>query len=374
MSNFASEFPITQNCTYLNTAAQGPWPTRTVRAVQEIAAQHQFIGPDSGGDEAAIFGKTRQQLGRLLNVQPDQIVFGPNTTYGLNVCTHGIDWRAGDNIVLPEREFPSVQAALAHLPALGVEVRVAAWQGAGVTVNEIMARVDGRTRAVICSAIAWNTGYRIDLEGLGRRCAEVGVLLIVDGIHSVGAECLDLQAMRVSALSFHGYKWLLAGFGIGGLYVSPDALNHIRPTFVGPQAVAGGSFFEPMWKPNAQRYAAGGGNKIGITALNSALSLIEEMGIAAIRAANHGLANALHAGLKRHLPDARVLRSDDPQHQSCIVVFTSGSPEGDSAILDKLNAQNILVAQRPAGIRVSPHLFNTEGDIERLLAALAGDS
>lgn len=373
MTSFHTEFPITQTCTYLNTAAQGPWPTRTTQAVQTFAAQQQVLGPDSGGDEAAVFGETRQRLARLLNAPAEQFVFGPNTTYGLNVCISGLDWRAGDNIVLPDREFPSVQTALANLPRLGVEVRVVAWQGAGVSIDALMARVDGRTRAVMCSAIAWNTGYRINLEALGQRCAKAGVLLIVDGIHSVGAECLDLQAMRVSALSFHGYKWLLAGFGIGGLYVTPDALNHIRPTFVGPQSLAGGSPLDPAgpsWQPNAQRYAAGGGNKMGITALNASLSLIEEVGIAHIRAANHALANQLHDGLTRHLPHLRVLRSDDPQHQSCIVVFTIGSAEGDVAILDKLNAAHIYVAQRPAGIRVSPHLFNTAGDIERLLAAL----
>ncbi|NJM42044.1 MAG: aminotransferase class V-fold PLP-dependent enzyme [Anaerolineae bacterium] len=125
--------------------------------------------------------ETRERLARLLNVQPNQLAFGPNTTYGLNVCTHGIAWREGDNVVVPAREFPSVQYALAHLLKRGVTVRRVAWRNSGPTVEQIMAQVDSRTRAVMCSAIAWDTGHRIDLETLGARCAKAGCLLIVDG-------------------------------------------------------------------------------------------------------------------------------------------------------------------------------------------------
>lgn len=370
----ADEFPITTSSVYLNTAAQGPWPTRTTRAVQQFADSAQFPGPDNGSGESDVFAETRTRLARLLNTAPEHLVFGPNTSYGLNVCMHGIDWRAGDNVVMPADEFPSVKHALTHLPNLGVEVRTAAWQHCGPSGDEIMSQVDGRTRAVICSAIAWNTGFRIDLEALGTRCAAAGVLLIVDGIHAVGAEPLDLSAAPVSALAFHGYKWLLAGFGMGGLYVAPHAIEQIRPTFVGPQslndspATADGSL---PWQAGAQRYAVGNANKLGATVLCSSLSLIEEIGIDAIRNSNHALADMLMDGLKRVLPSARILRSNEARHQSAIVVFTTGDVARDSALVDQLSARGIMVALRPAGIRVSPHFFNRAQDIERLLDALS---
>ena len=373
MPNLASEFPITQTSSYLNTAAQGPWPTRTAQAVQQAAARAQFLEPDRANSGASCIDEARARLAKLLTAHADDVVFGPNTTYGLNVCTHGIDWRAGDNLVLPEREFPSVQYALAHLRNLGVEVRCVAWQGSGPSTQQIMAQVDARTRAVMCSAIAWDTGYRIDLEPLGARCATAGCLLIVDGIHAVGAEPLDLKALRISALAFHGYKWLMAGFGLGALYVAPEALNQIRPAFVGPQGVAGDMLTardSPQWRAGAQRFAAGTGNIIGATALNASLTLIEETGIHSIRASNHALANMLADGLQRHLPGLRVLRSAESQHQSAIVVFTTGDQQTDAARVDRLAAKGIIVALRPQGVRVSPHLFNTPHDIEKLLTAL----
>ena len=373
VQNLATEFPITQTSAYLNTAAQGPWPARTVQAVQRAAEHAQYLEFDRAHGEPAIFLETRTRLAKLLNVQPDDLVFGPNTTYGLNVCVHGIDWRAGDNLVVPHNEFPSVQYALAHLQKLGVDVRSAAWQGSGPTVDQIMARVDARTRAVICSAIAWDTGYRMDLETLGARCEAAGCLLIVDGIHAVGAECLDLAALRVSALSFHGYKWLMAGFGAGVLYVAPSAVDRIGPSFIGPQGVMGNQMAvqaDLPWKPGAQRYSAGTGNQIGATALNASLTLIEGIGIAHISTHNHELASLLADGLKRCLPDARLLRSSEPKHQSAIVVFTTGNSHRDAALVDHLGANGVVVALRPAGIRVAPHLFNTAQDIEKLLGCV----
>ncbi len=371
MADLASEFPIIEKTAYLNTAAQGPWPARTVAAVHAAAQQAQFLAADNGSSPSPVFGETRGRLASLLNVQPDDLVFGPNTTYGLNVCVHGIDWRAGDNVVVPDLEFPSVQYALAHLPKFGVEVRCAPRHENGTSVDALMARVDGRTRAVICSAITWDTGYRIDLATLGERCAAAGCLSIVDGIHAVGAECLDLAAMRVSALSFHSYKWLMAGFGNGVLYVAPAALDQIRPTFIGPLGVAGGQGDNLQWQPGAQRYATGTMNKIGTTALNSSLSLIEEIGMPAITAHNHALADALDTGLRRLLPAGRILRATAKEQQSAIVVFSTGSATGDAELVVHLTAQNVVVALRPAGIRVAPHLFNSERDVERLLAAVA---
>ncbi len=372
MIDVSSEFPITRRAAYLNTAAQGPWPERTVAAMHANAQRSQFLEGEPAG-ESRVFADTREQLGRLLNASAEDFVFGPNTSYGLNVCTHGIDWRVGDNIVVPFNEFPSVQYALAHLPALGVEVRSVPWQGSGPTVDQIMAQVDARTRAVICSAIAWDTGYRIDLEALGARCAAAGCLSIIDGIHAVGAEALDLAALHISALSFHGYKWLMAGFGCGVLYVSPKAIDQIRPVFIGPRGVAGsvmGTQAEIEWLPGAQRYATGTGNQTSAWALNASLTMIEEIGLPNIAAHNREVANAIDAGIRRLLPDAHVWRAAESAHQSAIVVFTTGNAERDAALVDQLAAKGVVVALRPAGIRIAPHLFNSHHDVDRMLAGL----
>lgn len=370
----ASEFPIVHEYTYLNTASQGPWPTRTVQAVQEAASAMQYVNTPRGMPEhPPAVDLARERLARLINARPEDIVFTSNTTHGLNIAAQGIDWRPGDNCVVPVDDFPSLAYAWSHLRLRGVEVRFVPWEGAGPAVATLMAAVDARTRAVACSAIKWDTGYRMALEELGAQCAARGVLLIVDAIQAVGAQPLDVQALRISALATHGYKWLMAGFGVGALYVAPEALAHIRPTFIGVQSVQiEGMNVRPeqlTWHPNAQRYEAGGSNTLGLTALASSLGMIEELGMAAIAEHGRGLAELAYAGVQRKR-GLRLVSDADPAHRSALIVFTCGSPEQDAKLVQDLTARGIVVALRPLGLRLSPHLYNTEADIATLLDAL----
>lgn len=368
------EFPILHELTYLNAASQGPVPGRTARAIGEIATASQFPHTKRASEVANPEPIVRERLARLINADPADFVFTGNTTHGMNICAQGIAWRAGDNVVVPAHEFPSLTVAWSYLRERGVEVRIAPFAEAGPTVDEIMSRVDDRTRAVACSAITWNTGWRADLETLGARCAERGVLLIVDGIQAVGVRQIDVKAARISALAMHGYKWLLAGFGQGVLYVAPDAIDRINPTFIGEQAVTNGADAEeekPKWKDGAARYVAGGLNRLGLAAYASSLGLLEEIGIATIEERAHGLGESLYRALQQR-PGVRLVSSADPARRSQVIVFTLGDNARDAALVDQLDAQGIIVALRPMGVRVSPHFYNTEADIARLLDALPG--
>jgi cysteine desulfurase/selenocysteine lyase len=368
-----TEFPMLQEYTYLNTASQGPWPTRTIQAVHEAATAMAYVNTPQGMPETAPAAQqARERLARLLHAQPDDIVWTSNTTHGLNMVAQGIDWRPGDNCVVPAGEFPSLAYAWGHLRARGVDVRLVPWDGAGPSVAALLEAMDARTRAVCCSAVAWDTGYRMDLEDLGTHCAARGVLLVVDAIQAVGAHDLDVQATRIAALATHGYKWLMAGFGVGALYVAPAALDRIRPTFIGAQSVLSPSDpgKDPFpWQPNAQRYAAGGVNTLGLTALASSLGLIEELGIATIAAHGRRLASLAATGL-RQKSRLHVISDPRPEHCSTLVVFTCGSPAHDAQLVQDLAAQGIMVALRPRGVRIAPHFYNTEADIARLLEAL----
>jgi len=366
------EFPIVHEYTYLNAASQGPWPNRTVRAVERVAALGQYPNTPAALAEPAAEPLARDRLARLLGVDPASLVFTANTTHGMNICAQGIDWRPGDNVVLPRREFPSLGYAWLHLRRRGVEVRLVPVEGAGPRLDDLLAATDARTRALACSGISWDTGYRLDLAELGRRCRQRGCLLIVDGIQLVGARRLDLAALGVAALCTHGYKWLMAGFGAGALYVAPAAIDQIQPTFIGSQSVVGGAEVATEtfdWQPGAARYAAGGVNRTGLAALAASLSLIEEVGIDAIEAHSRALAELLYAGLRRKR-GLRVVSSDDPAHRSAIITFTTGDRASDEALQRRLEAQRIIVALRPLGLRASPHCYNTEAEVARLLDAL----
>ncbi len=169
------EFPIVQECTYLNGASQGPWPTRTMQAVQQAVEVYQLPHTKRAAEQPPYEQIARQRLARLMGADEGDIAFTSNTTHGMNIAVQGIAWRAGDNIVVPQREFPSLSYTMYNLKERGVEVRFIPFSGAGPSVDDIMAHVDSRTRAVACSAIMWDTGYRADLETLGERVRRCGV-------------------------------------------------------------------------------------------------------------------------------------------------------------------------------------------------------
>jgi selenocysteine lyase/cysteine desulfurase len=362
------EFPIVKERAYLNGAQQGLVPVRSVEAIK--AAAEGEMRPDLPSPP---YEQTaRERLARLIGAQPDEIVFTSNTTHGMNIAVQGIDWHDGDNLVVPFREFPSLSVAMLHLRDRGVDVRRAQFSGAGPTVDDLMRHVDDRTRAVACSSVTWDSGYRMDLETLGARCAEKGCLLIVDGIQLVGAGKLDVKAAHISALSMHGYKWLLAVFGVAALYVAPEAMEQIGPTFVGAESIAEGSDIASgniSWKPNAGRYQAGSGNKIGLAALASSLGLIEAAGIDTNPNPTPMLGERLYNGL-RAKENVETISSDDAARRSQIIVFTLGHPERDTEMVEKLDEQGIVICQRTLGLRASPNFYNSEEDIDRLLAAL----
>lgn len=367
-----AEFPVTREYTYLNAASQGPLPERTRRAVADNAALAQFPNTARARAVTAPWDEARPRLAALIGADEADLAPTANTTHGMNIVAHGIGWRPGDNVVVPEREYPSLTYAWYHLRERGVEVRFVPFAGVGPTVDEIMAATDRRTRAVALSAIRWDTGWRLPLEELGERCAAAGCLFIVDAVQLVGAQRVDVRACRISALTLHAYKWLMAGFGAGTLYVAPDATEQIAPTFAGNSSFAGypqGFTGSLPWQPGAARYIAGGLTRTPFAAVAASLTLIEELGVEGIAAHGRELADRLRAGLARKA-GVRIVSSDDPAHTAAIVVFTTGSTEGDEALVAALDRQGIIVALRPLGVRVSPHLYNTATDVDTLLAAL----
>src|SRR5262245_44173451 len=367
------EFPITAEYTYLNAATQGPLPNSTCRAIEQATIRAQYPDTPRAHVDQPSVDLARERLARLLRVGEDDLVFTSNTTHGLNICAQGIDWRPGDNVVLPAREFPSLTRLWLHLRSIGVEVRCVDWRGDGPSVDALMAAVDSRTRVISCSAVAWDSGYRIDLEELGRRSAQAGCLLVVDGIQAVGAIELDARSLRLSALAFHGYKWLLSGFGCGALYVAPSALDQIHPRFVGEGSFIGdgdSTDTSAAWQPGARRYAAGSGNALGLTALAASLALIEQIGLPAIDAHNRALAQLLVDGLGRHAPEVQLISPLDSARRAAIVTFTLGDRARDEALVRRLGEQGIVVALRPRGVRVSPHVYNSAAEIELLLRTI----
>jgi selenocysteine lyase/cysteine desulfurase len=374
---FRSEFPMTRKLAYLNHASYGPFPTRTVEAVKAYAEGFAdptaFFKRDRGTDDLA--AEVRAMVAEMAGARPEMVAFVPSLADGINLLVNGLDYRPGDNVLIPAEEFPSNVYPLLNLERHGVEVRFVPKDDARHTdIARIEAAMDGRTRALVISHVEYMDGYRNDLYALGALCKARGVELFVDVTQSLCAQPVDVEGSGVSAVVAHGYKWLMSSFGIGVCVFAADALERIHVTYAGRLSVTAGfedQDYKLNWREDASRFQTGGLNTLGLTAMHASLSLIREAG--PVWTAEHtGMLNdRLSAGL--HERGYQIPSSLDPAHRSQILAFSSGDRGRDAQIVDELERANVSVCLRGRGVRVSPYFYNTVEDVDRLLEGLRAE-
>ncbi len=367
-----AEFPVTKECAYLNNAASTPLPRRTAAALEGyIAVRRRPNALYQAGTPDYDIGPLRRDAARLLGCNPAEIGFVPSTGDGLGLIANGIGWQSGDNLVIRENEFPTIQYAAMNLARRGVEVRIAVPQNEEDDVAAFLRCMDSRTRAVLVSHVDWITGFRCDLHSLGKYCRGKQVLLIVDAIQSLPCCVVDVKAMNIDVLVAGTLKWLLGITGTALLYVANDTIDRIWPDRIGYLSVSTSVFERPALKlhDGAMRYLVGSPCEAALIALKASLELLLDVGPAAIQARTLSLTDYLVDRLTK--ARMAVTSSLIRQHRSAILSFTTGTPEGDSALVRRCLARNVIVSLRGGRIRVSPHFYNTTQDIDRLLEVIA---
>lgn len=367
-----SEFPLTREWTYLNHAAHGPYPLRTARAVKEYAdAWTNPAAYDSSFNER-VLRENRAGIASLAGGSPDNVAFVGSLADGMNLLANGLDWKSGDNLIIPGYEFPSVVYPFLNLQRHGVEIRFIDRNSEGRTdIGIIEQHMDDRTRAVAISHIEWQDGYRNDLHALGDLCDSRGIELFVDATQSLGAAPINLEDTKVTAIAAHGYKWLLSSFGNAVVVFNKGAVDRIYPTYIGRLSVDADSEdtnWELNFRDSAARFQTGGLNMQSLIALHASLSLLQEVTPAAATAHTDQLTEQLADGLTN--AGYQVVSDRSPEHRSQIVTFTSGDREQDQRIADHFQHHKISVAVRGGRIRVSPFFYNTSSEIDVLLEHL----
>jgi len=202
--NIAAEFPLLSDIYYLNHAAVAPWPRRTTEAVKRFAEENTTMGARRYDQWLRIEAELREQLRKLLNApHTDDIALLKNTSEGLSVVAYGLDWRAGDNIIISNEEFPSNRIVWESLRDQGVTVREADLHGDDPEAA-LLDQVDDRTRLLAISSVQYASGIRLDLQRLGDFCHERGILYCIDAIQSLGALPMDVQALHADFVAMVG--------------------------------------------------------------------------------------------------------------------------------------------------------------------------
>lgn len=356
-----AEFPALERWTFLNTATFGQLPRRTTEAVAQHFAHRDDLAcwdflnwfDDADG--------VRESVGRLIGASGDDIAFIPNTATGLFTVVSGMEWKSGDRIVILADEFPNYL----YLPALvsrwGVEVIETQWEGFYNSIHE-------RTRMVALSTVSYINGFRVPLIETGRFLCERGVLFFVDGTQSVGALKLDVDEAQVDALAVHGYKWLLSPTGAGFLYMRRPLRDRIRPNVIGWRShkdwreVDNLHHGTPEFKTSAEKYEGAMLPFPELYAMGASVGLMLEIGIAEIERRVLDLADQTRAVLSRL--GGEIVAGDSQ-------IVAARFPSSDvSRLARELKERRVLVSARHGNLRVSPHFYNDEADLERFEAEL----
>lgn len=366
-----SQFPIFEKYVFLNAAALSPIPEPARKAMADVAeeiALSAYLGHEKWKDRIA---ETRKLAASLVGAGEEEVAFIRNTSDGVSLVASGFPFAEGDEVVINDLEFPSNVYPWLNLRSKGVTVRIAKSVNGRVTPDMIAREVTPRTKIVAISTVQYATGFRADIAGIGQMARDRGFLFFVDAIQSLGAIPMDVKKHGVDFLSCGGHKWLCAPEGIGVFYIARERLDLLRLTRVGWNTVMDAHNFSNIDftpKPVAGRFEEGTMNIIGVYGLRESLKTVMSRGVERNEAHILSL-NALLAENLRSRGYA-VLSPMGEGERSGILIFSAKDKSGNESIVKRLNEAGVLVMERGGGVRVAPHFFNTDGDIQRLIAEL----
>jgi cysteine desulfurase/selenocysteine lyase len=356
-----SEFPALENWTYLNSATFGQLPRRATEAVakhfqhRDALACADFL---SWYDDAH---RLREKIGRLIQCAPEDVAFVPNASAALGILMAGVDWNPGDQILTLEHEFPNNLYAPGALARSGVEMIESPWERFYDSVN-------ARTRLVAISSANYNTGFAPPLEDLAKFLRARNVLLYIDATQSVGALRFDASRIQPDMLAVHGYKWMVSPPGAGFMYVRPEVRAWLRPNVVGWRShndwrnVDNLHHGIPQFSAGAEKYEGGGVPFPLLYAMEASIDLMLEIGSDVIEKRVRDLVLETRAIL-------RGLGASVEDYDSSIVAARFEGRDV-SALARSLKEHRVLVAARRGRLRVSPHFYNNEQDLQALRSIL----
>lgn len=377
--SIADQFPVNQQCFYLNHAAVAPWPRCTSDAVQKFAEENCQTGAQGYLTWLKKEQQLRTKLAKLVGSQNQECVaLVKNTSEALSFVAYGLDWQAGDIIVISDDEFPSNRIVWESLAQKFGVIIQQVHINAENPETEILEAINSATlkpKLISVSAVQYASGIKLDLAKLGKACKENDVLFCVDAIQAVGAMEFKCDEWHIDFAMADGHKWMLGPEGLGFFFVKQQHIKQLNLYQYGWHMIKGaGDFSIKDWQPadTAQRFECGSPNMLAGYALEASTDLLLTVGL-------DNVARAIednHAFLQQQLQalGAEILSPLNSQQRAGIITFKF---EGvDSAWLyQQLMNKDVVCANRGGGVRFSPHFHTTkkcmEGAIKVLKTLLA---
>jgi selenocysteine lyase/cysteine desulfurase len=365
------QFPVVRNRVFLNHAASSPFPAPVAEAMLKLTDKTSNFGPSH--EDLTDLGKAAFAI--LVNASIDEVALVENTSVGMNVAANVLHSNHGSKIVTTDLEYPSAVYPFLR-KSLGYEVHYVKNIDGKIRLEDIEKAVDDKTTAVAISQVEYANGFRFDLKPISEIAHKHGAYLVVDAIQACGAIPVDVKRDNIDFLATACYKWLLSPPGAGFLYVKKELVERFEPPMAGwasvKQEIFNTTEFWDIWKmpysETASRFEVGSPSVISFIGAREAIKLLLNTGIENIEKRILKLTDCL---IERLTGSGFKLQTPlEPQHRSGIVNFKVNSPKETA---DKLAKKGIIISPRANGIRVSPHFYNTEEEIDKLIEEVKKD-
>jgi selenocysteine lyase/cysteine desulfurase len=369
-----TEFPWTENTVYLNHASVGPLPERTRKVLEEFNRKRAapFELPDR--ELMRTMATSRQLAAELIGAHVEEIALTINTGFGLSLAARALPLRAGDIVLTSDREFPANVYPWLLLKDIGVTLELAPTTPEGWPNEEyLLERLrDPRVRVLAVSLVQFSNGYTVDLARLSAATRASGSYLVVDAIQAVGQMPVNVRETPVDLLACGAQKWLLSPWGSGFVYVRGDLIRELRPAITGWMAFEGTDDFSRLTQYNdtlrgdARRFELITLPYQDFAGMNTSLALLLELGIDRIRKHLRSLAEPVLAWASN--AGARIVSPPGDRGSGIVCV----APDDVGQAFRALKNARIVCSMREGAIRLSPHAYNTRGELETVVDVLEG--
>jgi kynureninase len=365
------EFPITRDLIYLNNCSLTPLPRSGRERIERFAREWTELGGRAWYDHwIGEYEALRDGIAGVLGATRDEVAIEPNVSAGLVGIASTLDYAKRPKVVVADLDFPTDGHAFHAVAQRGARVEfVRSPDRVRVPLELFERAVDERTSAVCTGHVYFTTGWIQDVHALAEICHRRGAVLIVDAYQSIGALPFDVHAAGIDYLVGGTLKWLMGGPGIAFLYARRDVADGARPSAVGWWGVMDPFAFDVehlAYGTGARRFEYGTPAVAAIYAARAGLALLEGVGVATVRERHMLLSQRLVEGAIAQGWTVRCPRA--ARERTAIVTLEHPDPQ---RVVDTLRARGVICDSRPGLVRLSPHYFNTEQEMDRALELLA---
>ncbi|MEM0385180.1 MAG: aminotransferase class V-fold PLP-dependent enzyme [Nitrososphaeria archaeon] len=372
MMEAKDDFPISKEIVYMNTAAISLKPIKVIDSMIDFMRKREVSGTYNFNDniEEEVLENARIRVAELIGCEKEDIALTTNTSEGINFIANATKFSRGDNVVTTDLEFPSVTYPwLRVAKENGVEVRFASNKNGIVTLEDLEKLTDDKTKVIALSHVEYSSGIRYNLREVADLAHRHGALLVVDAVQSLGVVPLNVRREDVDALASAAYKWLLGPFGAGFVYMRKEFYENVEPLFVGWRSSREHEY-DPRkisYPKDARKFEYGGMPYTSIYGLTKAIEYVKDIGVENIES----YVMKITEKLMEKLNDlgAQILTPYDREKRAGIVTVRFDKMDYDRAV-EELAKEKIIVSKRMNALRISPHIYNTEEEIEKIVQSI----